>query len=244
MYKLLLCVLTGLFFSGCLNTYYPGIWGSRPFGTIVKSDYRQQRNSYYLSADIGNPFPYNDSERNLFIRGRIVRVSSNENINFNAALGIYSGIYSVKGITNYKPELPNYNQNYSYYGAEPSANLLLNFKFGGFKLGLGFETSIFLEFGSFYNFRKEASLAGVASCNTSPVTFGFSTYPYLAWEFDNGRSISFQMNVGLPGIISPGLVYNDDKISYWFSYFPNMGIYNKLGTFQTGVAVDLRLLNF
>jgi len=253
---ILVVIIFSYLLTGCNRAYIPGFYGSHPNGLIVKSDYKERTSSYYVSLDAAKASAFNNDETNYFLRAKITKVISSEHFNANIGLGLYGGRYTVKNFydnTNMcysvTPDFTgkNYDKNYTYFGFDPSISCGANLKYGGFKFGIGLQLSVFSEFGDFYKFRKEIknNKAAFIDVKDAVINVAFSVFPYYAWEFEDGSSISLQTNVGLPGIVSPSFVYNTNKTSYWLSVWINSEKEDSLiPSIQFGVAMDISNFGF
>ena len=244
MKYLLIPVCVILLFAGCQQVYLPANYSSLPEGMIANPDYKTEKSTYYISGDGGRTASFNSGESNYFFRGKISRVTTSEHANVNFGAGIYGGMYKVAGISDYMTPTKNYNKTYSYFGFEPSFSLLLNFKFGNFKLGAGSRLGIIAEFGDFSDFRSEVMSKQLASGSSKKIGITVVGFPYFAWEFPDYTSLSLQINMGLPGGVSPSIVYNDNFVSYWCSLGPSAisGMHNL--ELQLGAALNLNIFSF
>lgn len=148
-------------------------------------------------------------------------------------------MYQVNGLSE------QYDGNKSDFGIGGDVNFNINFKINKFKIGLGLNTSAGIEFGEYYNFRKSAVKAGVIENNNDLFFFMFSVFPVLSYDISESITISSQINIGLPGIISPGVVLNNNGYVYWLSWLPDRDIsHNYYGQRITlGFMIDMNKLN-
>jgi hypothetical protein len=240
----LLSVALLFLFSGCERIYLPAVYSSLPEGMIANPGYKTDKSIYYFSGDGGRATPFNSGESNYFFRGKISRVTTSDHANVNIGAGFYGGMYKVTGIYDYMTPPKDYNKTYNYFGFEPTLSLLLNFKFGNFKIGAGTRLGVIAEFGDFTDFRKDVMSKQLASGSSKTVGLEISGFPYFAYEFPDCTSLSLQLNMGLPGGVAPSIVYNGKYASYWCAIgSANLGENDGL-VLQMGAALNLNVFKF
>lgn len=73
----------------------------------------------------------------------------------------------------------------------------------------------------------------------------FSGNPMICYEFSESTILSAQVNVGMPGLLSPSIVLNNERFVYWITWFPNKNIsdnnYGQRITF--GIMIGLNNLD-
>ncbi|MBA4406129.1 hypothetical protein C0389_02525 [bacterium] len=201
-------------FSGCLRTYYPVVYESSAIPMIFDyNDSTKESNKYY-SADVTITKGSYKNESLQLLRGSYTIVDTRDYVNFNSRLFGYTGIYHVAGLENYDGAKSVFG-----LGGEFGANL--NFKIHSLKIGLGITGGVASEFGGYYNFRKKADREGRISSEQGLIFFTFSAFPVIAYEFSQSLILSAQVNLGIPGFLSPSIVLNNSGYVYWLSWVPD-----------------------
>lgn len=168
----------------------------------------------YLSADVTISKGSHNGESLQLLKANYTLVNTTNYINVNSRLFGYSGIYHVSG-------LDYYNGPKSAFGIGGELGFNLNFKIKSLKIGLGISAGLSSEFGDYYNFRKEAEREGRINSKQGLGFFTFSAYPVIAYEFSHTSILSTQINLGVPGFLSPSLVLNNMDYVYWLSWIPD-----------------------
>jgi hypothetical protein len=213
--KIYICIIfVSITFTGCLRTYYPAIYQTSSYPLIYETvDSTQGINRFY-SLDItiskGN---YNNESLQL-LKGSYTIVDTKDYYNINYKVFGYGGNYKVSG-------LENYDGNKSVFGVGWEFSTSFNFKINSLKMGLGINAGIESEFGGYYNFRIAAEKEGKIESEKKLIFLTFSVFPVISYEFSKSTILSTQANLGIPGLISPSLVLNNNGYIYWLSWIPD-----------------------
>ncbi len=212
-----------IFQAGCKRVYYKIIRleSSSPLIYEVKVD--TNKINAFGGIDYAYIEGYYEGEKVDVIRLSYTSSITQKHTITNYHLSIYSGRYFVSGLS------PRYGYNFTdidfngykwAFGANASFKAGANFNFSEFRLGLGIEPNINLEFGDYYNFRKDASNTGVIENADGVFNFFVNIFPYLSYYFDDSKLMNFQLNLGYPGGISPVLSYQFGSNIFWVGYIP------------------------
>ncbi len=165
--------------------------------------------------------------------------NTQDHTNFNLEGFGYTGGYRVSGLS------ANYDGDKTFIGLGTDLKFNVNFKFGKFKLGTGINLGVGIEFGEYYEFRKNAGNAHIIDDENSMVFIMFSATPMLSYEFSESTILSAQVNVGVPGAISPSVVLNHNRFTYWITWLPDNDLFdNNYGVRLTlGVMIGLQDLH-
>lgn len=136
----------------------------------------------------------------------------------NLSLQGFAGKYKVSGIDGLYTQDSIYDGNKFGFGGRVSLIGGVNINIKGFRLGLGIEPSIGLDFGRFYSFRDLAERKGVINNEDNFLTFYLNIFPYLSLPIGKSSLISLQANLGMPGFLSPSLTFQMDNYVFWTSY--------------------------
>lgn len=207
----IITLVTPIVFSGCLRTYYPVVYESSAIPMIFDySDSTKESNKYYgVDVTITKGSYINESLQ--LLRGSYTLVGTREYVNVNSRLFGYAGVYHVAG-------LENYDGAKSVFGLGGEFGVNFNFKIHSFKIGLGITGGVASEFGGYYNFRKKADREGRISSDQGLIFWTFSAFPLIAYEFSQSSILSTQVNLGIPGFLSPSIVLNNSGYVYWLSW--------------------------
>ena len=129
------------------------------------------------------------------------------------AFGFF-GNYKVSGVS------PKFNGDKTAFGFGGNFKLAFNFTADKSKFGIGANLGLNTEFGEYYDFRKNASDAGLIN-NDEVVQANFSLFPFLAFQTLTTSTLSLQVALGYPIGISPSIMISNSNISAWFSYVPD-----------------------
>ncbi len=100
----------------------------------------------------------------------------------------------------------------------------LNFRFSNFKLGSGIDFLSGFETGEFLDFRNSAKEKGIIYSDIDWASANFSVFLFGAYHLNNNSILKIQLNVGLPGILSPIMSYQIEEKVFWISYSGDRGI--------------------
>jgi hypothetical protein len=170
--------------------------------------------SKYLGGDLSIAKGGYDNEYLQLIRGSYLIADTRKHVNFNTRIYGYGGNYTVAGLSDY--DGPK-----SVFGLGGEFGFNGNFKIDKLKIGVGLSGGVFTELGGYYNFRRNADKAGRISSDYGPGAFTFSISPIIAYEFSETTILSGQINLGLPGFITPSVVLNNQGYIYWISWVPS-----------------------
>jgi len=225
-------------FSGCLRTYYPAIYQSSAVPMVHETNNNFNEASKYFSAD--GTFSQGSYENELvrLLRVSYIYVNTKNFSNFNLRPFAYTGLYRVSGLENYDGEK-------SVFGLGANLGTNINFKISDFKMGIGLDLGFFSEFGGYYNFRSSATEENKIDGETAIIFLSFSVFPVIAIELDETTVLSTQLNIGIPGLLSPSIVLNSDGYAYWLSWIPDMEERNNDWgqRFCIGFMLDINKLN-
>jgi len=206
-------VIIAIFTSGCLRTYYPVIYSTAASPIVFETNDQDTLSSKYIGADLLISNGSYEDESLYLIKGSYNRVYTADYTNFNVKFFGYTGIYQVAG-------LHKYNGNKSVFGLGTDLSFNVNFKINRFKMGVGISTGVGAEFGGYYNFQKTAIANGVIGGGNNLFIFTFSLFPVFAYQFSESTLLSFQINIGFPGLITPSITLNKNNNIYWLGYTP------------------------
>ncbi len=217
----IIIILVSLNFPGCLRTYYPAIYYTGSYPMISETEDSLKSNSKYLGADLNITKAGYEQESLQLLKANYVVVDTKDYYNVNERIYGYAGNYKVAGLN-------GYNGNKSVFGLGAEFSACLTLKIYDLKLGLGFNIGGAAEFGSYYNFRKNAEKESIIDGDKRLFLPMFSTFPLISYKFSDSTILSTQANIGLPGLFSPSLVLNNKSYVYWLSWLPDPD--NKLGS--------------
>ena len=226
----IIILLISFSFVGCLRTYYPSIYHSSASPMIFEPADSAKQFSNYLSGDITIGSGEHENESVRLIRGSYSLVYTGDHFNFNPRVFGYGGNYEVSG-------LDKYDGNKSVFGLGAEVVGSLNLKFSSLKIGLGASLGVSGEFGDYYDFRKQAENEGRISKDSQTINFIISAFPVIAYELSENTILSTQMNIGIPGFISPSVVLNKDQYVYWLSWIPDRE--DRIDRFAIGFMINL-----
>jgi len=202
-------------FNGCLRTYYPTIYHTSSSPIIFYTKTNLEQGSNYLGMDLTAAKGSYDDEEIYLIKCSYLNVKTEDHINVSWEIFGNSGVYRVSGVGK------EYDGTKTLFGLGGNIKFNLNFKIDNLKIGLGLSFGGASEFGEYYSFRKSGERNGVIDSNEDLILPMFSLFPVFAYEFSESTVLSSQMNIGLPGIISPSVVLNNDGYVYWLSWIPD-----------------------
>ena len=225
--------------NGCLRTYYPALSHSSAPPLVAETNNAFDVSSKYLGTDFTIAKGSYDNELVKLMRINFLLVNTQDHTNFNLEGFGYTGNYRVSGLD------AIYDGNKSLLGFGANAKFNVNFKFNKVKIGMGLNLGAGLEFGEYYQFRKDAEAAHRISDENNLIFVLLYGTPMVSYEFTESTILSLQASAGLPGVLTPSLVLNHNKISYWVCWLPDKNISeNYYGTRITfGVMIGLQDLN-
>ncbi|MCU0342635.1 MAG: hypothetical protein MUF28_02295 [Ignavibacterium sp.] len=225
--------------NGCLRTYYPAVYHSSAPPLVTETNNAVDVSSKYLGTDFTIAKGSYDNELVQLMRINFLLVNTQDHTNFNLEGFGYTGNYRVSGLD------AIYDGDKSLFGIGVNAKINVNFKFNKVKIGMGLNLGGGIEFGEYYQFRKEAEGAHRISDENNLMFVLFYGTPMVSYEFTESTILSLQASAGLPGVLTPSLVLNHNKISYWISWLPDKNISeNYYGTRITfGVMIGLQDLH-
>ena len=205
----LLALVLSQFLMGCIRTYYPAIYQTSSYPMIYNQADSTRKIVKYLSADLtisnGN---YHGESIQLF-KCNYVMANTNDYYNNNLRVFGYAGNYRVQG-------LDEYNGNKTAFGLGGEFSTSMNVKIYSLKIGIGINAGIACEIGCYYNFRKKIGNS------ESKLVFGtFSAFPVISYNLSKSSVLSAQTNIGVPGLLSPTIVLNNNNYIYWLSWVSN-----------------------
>lgn len=209
--------------NGCKRAYYKimRIESATPLIYEVKVD--TNKINSFGGIDYASIEGYYEGEKVDVIRFSYTSTTTKKHTISNLHFSIYSGRYLVSGLNPRSGD--NYTDlNFDGYkwavGANASFKTGANFNFSDFRLGIGIEPNLDLEFGDYYLFRMDAENKGVIENSDGLINFFVNVFPYFSYYFDDSKLMSFQFNIGYPGGISPVLSYQSGSNIFWVGYIP------------------------
>lgn len=237
---LLIIILISVMQFSCLRTYYPALYQSSATPVLSETNKVKGISSKYLGTDLTIGRGNYDNELVQIMRANFHLVNTQDYFNFNLEGFGYTGNYKVSGLDSI------YDGNKSLLGFGASVRFNVNFKFNKVKVGMGLNLGGGIEFGEYYQFRKDAGNEHRIDDENSLIFVLFYGTPMISYEFSESTILSLQLSSGMPGLISPSLVLNHNQISYWISWLPDKNISdNYYGVRLTlGVMIGLKNLHF
>ena len=220
--------------------YYPAAYRTSSPVMVSEINHKPDTSSKYLGMDLTLSKGDYDSENLQLLKVSYLSANTQDHINVNLEGFGYTGYYKVVGLRE------NYDGAKNFIGLGGNIDLSVNFKIEDFKFGAGIDLGLGLEIGEYYNFRKDAGGAGIIDDENSPVFIMLSLFPVFSYQFSESTILSAQINIGSPGLISPTLVLNDNRLVYWLSWLPERGIsFDNYGQrIAFGIKVGLNNINF
>lgn len=225
--------------NGCLRTYYPAIYFSSAPVMVSETNNNPELYSNYLGLDYTIGQAGEENENIQMVKLNFLMANTQDHTNFNLEGFGYTGYYRVSGLD------AIYDGDKSLFGFGVNARINVNFKFNKVKIGMGLNLGGGLEFGEYYQFRKDAENAHRITDENNLIFILFYGTPMISYEFSESTILSLQASAGLPGVLSPSLVLNHHNISYWVCWLPDKNISeNYYGTRITfGVMIGLQDLH-
>jgi hypothetical protein len=207
----LFTLLIPLLFTGCVRSYYPALYQTTTIPMLY--DNENNNNSSYLGADVNFSKGDYDGESLQVIRASYIFANISDYINVNFKGFGYTGNYRVNG-------LGNYDGDKGVFGGGAEFGLSGNLKLSSLKLGIGFTAGAAGEYGDYYHFRRKADEEGVINSEQGLMLFTLTIFPVIAYSFSESTILSMQMNLGIPGFLSPHIALNNNGFVYWLSWLP------------------------
>ena len=225
--------------NGCLRTYYPAVYHSSAPALVSETNNSLDVSSKYLGTDFTTAMGSYENELVQLMRINFLLVNTQNHTNFNLEGFGYTGNYRVSGLD------AIYDGDKSLLGFGVNARINVNFKFNKVKIGMGLNLGGGIEFGEYYQFRKDAENAHRISDENNLLFVLFYGTPMISYELSESTILSLQASSGFPGVLSPSLVLNHRNISYWVCWLPDKNISdNYYGTRITlGVMIGLQDLH-
>lgn len=215
-------ILASFAITGCLRTYYPAIRESSAPPMIYETADNSEQKNKFISADILFSKGIHKNETLNMVKGAYIITYTENHFNFNARGFGYTGFYKVSGVNEF------YDGEKNFMGIGTDFILSGNFKFNKLKFGAGVNLGLGIEFGEYYNFRKDAAGSGLIEKNNELLFGLFSVFPVISYEFSDTSILTAQFNVGIPGIASPIISWHNDGYVYWLSLIPDKDINKNL----------------
>ncbi len=225
--------------SGCLRTYYPALYHTSAPPLVSETTNSLEASSNYLGTDFTIAKGSYENELVQLMRINFLIVNTQDHTNFNLEGFGYTGNYRVSGLD------AIYDGEKTLFGVGANAKINVNFKFNKVKIGMGLNLGGGIEFGEYYQFRKDAENAHRISDENNLIFVLFYGTPMISYEFTESTILSLQASAGLPGVLTPSLILNHNNISYWLCWLPDKNISdNYYGTRLTlGVMIGLQDLH-
>ena len=225
--------------TGCLRTYLPAVYHSSAPVLVSETNNNSEMSSNYLGLDYTIGQGNYEGEDIKMMKLNFLIANTQDHTNFNLEGFGYTGGYRVSGLN------ANYDGDKTFIGLGTDLKFNVNFKFGEFKLGTGINLGLGMEFGEYFEFRKNAGNAHIIDDENSMVFVMFSATPMLSYEFSESTILSAQINAGMPGGLSPSVVLNHNRFTYWISWLPDNDLFdNNYGVRLTlGVMIGLQDLH-
>jgi hypothetical protein len=228
---------------GCLRTYYPALYHSSAPALVSETNNSLNISSKYLGLDYTIGQGGYENENIQMMKLNFLIANTQDHTNFNLEGFGYTGGYRVSGLDgNFDT---NYDGDKTFIGLGTNLKFNVNFKFGKVKVGTGLNFGLGLEFGEYYEFRKNAGNAHIIDDENSLLFVMFSIAPMVSYEFSESIILSAQVNAGMPGGLSPSVVLNHNRFTYWITWLPDKNISdNYYGARLTlGVMIGLQDLH-
>lgn len=225
--------------NGCLRTYYPAVYHSSAPVMVSETNNNPEIYSNYLGLDYTIGQAGYENENIQMMKLNFLIANTQDHTNFNLEGFGYTGGYRVSGLSS------NYDGDKTFIGLGTDLKFNVNFKFGKFKLGTGINLGLGMEFGEYFEFRKNAGNAHIIDDENSILFIMFSATPMLSYEFSESTILSAQINAGMPGGLSPSIVLNHNRFTYWITWLPDNDLFdNNYGVRLTlGVMIGLQDLH-
>lgn len=238
----LITILSSLTFNGCLRTYYPALYHTSAPPLVSETNNSMDVSSNYLGADYTIGKGSYENELVQLMRINFLIVNTQDHTNFNLEGFGYTGNYRVSGLE------AIYDGDKSFLGLGSNIKINVNFKFGKVKIGMGLNLGGGIEFGEYYQFRKDAENAHRISDENNLLFILFYGTPMISYEFTESTILSLQASAGVPGVLTPSLVLNHNNISYWICWLPDESMKDNIYGYRISIGAMIGLqdlhLNF
>jgi hypothetical protein len=213
--------------NGCNKRVYDALINyNSPTPIIFETVSDSNRVNKFLGADFRYSQGAYANENLALLRLTFNYVSTKDHAFSNTSIIGYGGYYNVDGLgAKEGANFTDVNFNGRKWGGGLIGNIKvgLNFKFTDFKLGSGIDFSAGAETGEFLDFRSSAEELGVIESNRGWASANFNLFLFGAFKLQNSSILNLQLNIGLPGGVSPILSYQRNETILWFSYLGDRG---------------------
>ena len=235
----LIIISISIMHNGCLRTYYPAVYHSSAPVMVSETNNNPEIYSNYLGLDYTIGQAGYENENIQMMKLNFLIANTQDYTYFNMEVFGYTGGYRVSCLS------LNYDGDKTFIGLGTDLKFNVNFKFGKFKLGTGINLGLGMEFGEYFEFRKNAGNAHIIDDENSILFIMFSATPMLSYEFSESTILSAQINAGMPGGLSPSIVLNHNRFTYWITWLPDNDLFdNNYGVRLTlGVMIGLQDLH-
>ncbi len=221
--------------NGCgKRTYYQLITYDSTLPLIYEVKRDTTAVNSFAGIDFMNYDGHYDGERINILRLSYQNSTTKKYSVTNLSFQLITGNYQVNGIDKMYTFDSVYDGNKFGIGGRVSLSGGINFNINEFRLGLGIEPSLSFDFGNFYSFRIDAAKKGIIDNDDGFINLYLNLFPYLSIPIGNGKLINLQMNIGMPGFISPILSFQMDDYIFWAGY-------NKL-RINAGLSISSNLI--
>jgi hypothetical protein len=212
----LIVLIFPLLFSGCLRTYYP-IGFSVKSSPIIFQDDDEKSYSKYIGGEVSTMNGYHKFEKVQIVRGLYTTAYTTDHTNFNSELFFFFSNYKVNGVSE------SLDGNKLQIGICGEIKFAINLKINKLKAGIGLNAGFRSEYGEYSIFRNHAGNQNKISTSDGEPLFmpNFSLFPFVAFPISKSLTLSTQINIGFPDIISPNIMISSKNISGWISIFIN-----------------------
>jgi len=208
---LLFFVVLSQMLTGCLRSYAPLYYQASATPVIFEPEQSGRKQEKYVRADLLFADGEHKNESLQMLRLSYFAVNTTDYFNINGRLFGYYGNYNVSGMGE-----ADGSKNAYGIGGEISAKV--NLKVQRFKFGVGASLGAASEFGAYYTFRKNGNQRDEIYSPKDWAFLTLSLFPMIAYEFPGQDVLSFQVNLGMPGALSPIVAWNRRGAVYWLSY--------------------------
>ncbi len=231
-----LLITTAFLLQGCLPFYPAALLGTRMSSIISNPKSKYNENSYYIGVDASNTSGFNSNEHNLNFRNHFLIVNSTKYRVENVGFFVFGGEYKVGAVHQYEGK-------YEYYGFGPEVNFALYLPIKFIDIGLGAYCTYAYEAGNYLKFKKKVAKENLADAYTDNWCGFLSLFPIIRAHLNEKNVVSILCGVGFPGLFSPSISFNNEKISCWFCFIPSVNKaydysleIDRYGSFTLGVG--------
>jgi hypothetical protein len=219
-------ILSLILFSvyDCKRAYNQLIYYDSPNPTLFEVKTNKDISNKFFGIDVmkssgKNTMGY-ENESISIIRLNYQKLKTNKHSFSNFNLEVYSGEYNVSGLDGVFTQQTGYDGQKLGFGVRVSSAGGLNFNWSNFRLGLGLESSINLDFGEYLNFRINAADNGIIDNGGGLLKIYLNLFPYISIPLKELTLLNLQLNMGLPGLVSPIISTQVENYVFWMSYIP------------------------